>query len=98
MRSRRLRLSTADSVAGCGAGIGFGSAPILALLLLVRLNAGLRAGLAQHFLILDHLLQKTLQLFIADQTAPQVSETVAQLQQLAKRSNLLGDIRRLKIV
>src|SRR6266567_196156 len=98
MRSRRLRLSTAGSAAVCAAATGFSSAPILALLLLVRLNADLRAGLVQHFLVLDHLLQQTLQLFIADQTATQVGEAIAQFQQLTKRSNLLCHLRRLEIV
>src|SRR5215813_1298081 len=76
----------------------FISVDILLLLILGNANTSLGSGLSQHFLVLNHLLQQIIQLFISDQTATQVSQTVTQLQQLAKRCYLLGNFSGLKIV
>src|SRR5579871_4609042 len=62
IRSRRLTLSVVTSATGCPSVIGLGSAGMLALLLLGRPDPGFRAGLLQHLLVLDHLLQQAFQL------------------------------------
>src|ERR1700722_1413944 len=98
IRSSRLTLSTVLSAAGWDSVIGLVSPGILALLPLARANAGFRAGLAQQLLVLNYFLQKALQLFIANETAAQVSQAIAQFEQLAERCHLLGYLRRLKIV
>src|ERR1700722_1067441 len=98
IRSSRLTLSTVLSAAGWDSVIGLVSPGILALLPLVRANAGFRARLTQQLLVLNYFLQKRLQLLVAYETAPQVGQAIPQLEQLAKRSYLLGDLRRLKIV
>src|SRR5215467_8413411 len=75
-----------------------GSAGILVLLLLVRTDARFRASLLQHFVVLDHFLEQVVQLFVADQAAPQIRQAVAQFQQFPKRRDLLSDSRGLKVV
>src|ERR1700738_5344387 len=99
MRSRILRLSRAVSdTAAWPSATWMGSAGMLALLLLVGSNTRFRAGLLQHLLVLNHFLQQVFELLIADQTAPQVGQAVAQLKQLPERRDLLGDLRGLEIV
>src|SRR5690348_6837872 len=97
MRSSRLRLSTTVSACCCSLAV-FGSAAMLALLLLAGVDTGFGSGLPQQFLILDYLLQQVLQLFVADEAGAQVGQAVPQLEQLAQRRDLFGDLRRLKIV
>src|SRR6266850_713326 len=96
--SRMLPPSDTACVSGCACGACFGSVDILFLLLFRSADAGFGAGLTQQLLILDHLLQQVFEFVVSNETASQVRQAVAQLEQLAKRSDLLSDPCRLKII
>src|SRR5262245_23684838 len=98
IRSRRLRDSTVASTAGWDSVVDLGSACISGILSLSSVNSCFGAGLPQHILILDHFLQKVVQLFVTDETAAEVRQAIAQFQQLAERRDLISDPGRLKIV
>src|SRR5262245_49146383 len=70
---------------------------MLLLLLLANANTSFGAGLTQQILVLNHLLQEVVEFFVSNETATQVRQTVAQLEQLAERCYLLHYFRRLKV-
>src|SRR5205085_6528029 len=96
--SRMLPLSDTACVSDWACGACFGSVDILFLLLFRSADAGFGPGLTQQLLILDHLLQQVFEFVVSDETASQVRQAVAQLEQLAKRRDLLSDPCRLKII
>src|SRR5689334_10840285 len=79
--------------------IGLAPSPISTTLLLVR-NSDARFGsdALQLLLILNDGLQQLVELLVADKSAPQVRKAVPLFQELAKRRNLPGDLRRSEIV
>src|SRR5207302_5319859 len=56
------------------------------------------AGLTQQLLVLDHLLQQVFEFVVSDETASQVRQAVAQLEQLAKGRDLLSYPCGLKVI
>src|SRR5262245_59754988 len=99
MMSRMLWVCSTGSAAEFASGIGFISVLDMSLLLLfASANTGFRAGLTQLFLVLNHLLQKVIEFFVSDETAAQIRQTIAQLEQLPERCDLLNHFGRLKII
>src|SRR5205085_12145712 len=96
--SRMLPLSDTACVSDWACGACFGSVDILFLLLFRSADAGFGAGLTQQLLILDHLLQQIFEFVVSNQTASQIPQAVAQLEQLAKRRDLLSNPGGLKII